>query len=230
MRPEKISSTLSQSLRGGGNQSQGPEVEDEAGEDSEDPLPVGDRTESDVMTGSETGGDEDAVTRGPLQASPSQLQQWQQEDPSLGKAREAAWDSQPEGASSRVYFFYRDGLLHRHWQPEGSQPGDVRSVEQLVLPRPCRGVVLRLGHDVPMAGHLGIRKTRSRIMHRYYWPGIFKDVAAYCRTCEVCQRTQTRRPPKAGMVPMPLVAKPFQPIAMDFVGPLPRTQRGIVLF
>ena len=90
---------------GGGNQSQGLEVEDEAGEDSEDPLPVGDRTESHVMTGSETGGGDDALTRGPLQASPSQLQQWQQEDPSLGKAREAAWDSQPEGASSRVYFF-----------------------------------------------------------------------------------------------------------------------------
>ena len=35
-----------------------------------------------------------------------------------------------------------------------------------------------------------------------------------------------RRPPRAGMVPMPLVAKPFQRIAMDFVGPLPQTQRG----
>ena len=77
-----------------------------------------------------------------------------------------------------------------------------------------------------MAGHLGIWKTRSRVLHHYYWLGIFKDVAAYCRTCEVCQSTQTRRLPRAGMVPMPLVAKPFQRIAMDFVGPLPQTQRG----
>ena len=74
--------------------------------------PVGDGTKFRVMTGSETGGGDDAVTRGPLQASLSQLQQWQQEDPSLGKAREAAQDSQPKGAGSRVYFFYRDGLLH----------------------------------------------------------------------------------------------------------------------
>ena len=102
----------------------------------------------------------------------------------------------------------------------------MRSVEQLILPQPCWGVVLRLGHDIPMAGHLGIRKTRSCVLHRYYWPGIFKDVAAYCRTCEVCQRTQTRRPPRAGMVPMPLVAKSFQRIARNVVGPLPRTQRG----
>ena len=41
---------------GRGNQSQGPEVEDDAGEDSEDPLPVGDETESRMMTESETGG------------------------------------------------------------------------------------------------------------------------------------------------------------------------------
>ena len=51
---------------GGGNQLQGPEVEDEAGEDSEAPLPLGGGTESRVMTGSETGGSDDAVTRGPL--------------------------------------------------------------------------------------------------------------------------------------------------------------------
>ena len=28
------------------------------------------------------------------------------------------------------------------------------------------------------------------------------------------------------MVPMPIIAKPFQRIAMDIVGPLPRTQHG----
>ena len=94
---------------GGGNQLQGLEVE--AGEESEDPQPVGHGTKGRVMTGSETGGGDDAVTRGALQASLSQLQQWQQEDPSLGKAREAAQASQPEGAGSRVYFFYRHGLL-----------------------------------------------------------------------------------------------------------------------
>ena len=72
-----------------------------------------------------------------------------------------------------------------------------------------------------MAGHLGITKTKDRVLQRYYWPGVFKDVADYCRSCEVCQRSQTRHPMKAEMVPMPLIAKPFQRIAMDLVGPLP---------
>ena len=110
---------------------------------------MGDGTESRVMTGGETGGGDDAVMRGPLQASSSQLQQWQQPDPSLGKAREAAQDSQPEGASSRVYFFYRDGLLYRHWQPEGSQPGDCEASNSLFCPNLARGWSCALAMTYP---------------------------------------------------------------------------------
>ena len=74
---------------GGGNQSQGPEVEDEAGEDFEDLLPVRDGTEHRVMTGSETGGGDDAVTRGRF----------------IGSKRTLAWarpERQPGTASWRA--------------------------------------------------------------------------------------------------------------------------------
>ena len=71
-----------------------------------------------------------------------------------------------------------------------------------------------------------MKKTKDRILRRYYWPGIFRDIADYCRTCKVCQRSQPRRPAKAKMTPMPLIPKPFQRIAIDIVGPLPWTQRG----
>ena len=161
-----------------------------------------------------------------LDADPGVMRQWQQLDLSLAKARELAEGSQAEESGGRVHFFYQDGLLYRRWRPEDSDAGDVRSCEQLVLPRKCRSIVLRLAHDVPMAGHLGVTKTKDRVLQRYYWPGVFKDIADYCRTCEVCQRSQPRRPARAEMVPMPLITKPFQRIAMDLVGPLPRTQRG----
>ena len=97
---------------------------------------------------------------------------------------------------------------------------------QLVLPYKCRGFVLQLAHDVPMAGHLGTTKTRQRVSQRYYWPGVFSDVAQYVRSCEVCQRCVPRQPARVEMIPMPLVSQPFRRIAMDLVGPLPRTQRG----
>ena len=44
-------------------------------------------------------------------------------------------------------------------------------------------------HDATTGGHLGIKKTREKIMSNFYWPGIYKDVARYCRSCDICQKT-----------------------------------------
>ena len=129
-------------------------------------------------------------------------------------------------SESGTKFTRKAGLLYRIWQPKGVKNGGAQECEQLVLPAPCRSVVLHLAHKVTMAGHLGVTKTKDRVLQRYYWPGIFKDVAQYCRTCEVCQRSTPRKLPRAETVPMPLVARPFERIAMDLVGPLPRTRRG----
>ena len=159
----------------------------------------------------------------PLQASVDEIKQWQAMDPTLAKPREAAENEESE---VRVGFYYQNGLLYWRWRPEGSLEGDVRTCEQLVLPQQCRQTVLQLAHDVPMSGHMGISKTKECILQQYYWPGIFSDVAAYCRTCEVCQKSNPKYPPRAKMVSMPMIELPFQRIAMDVVGPLPRSQRG----
>ena len=95
-----------------------------------------------------------------------------------------------------------------------------------MLPEKCRALVLRIAYDVPTGGHLGIMKTKDRILQCYYWPGAFQDITEYCKTCEVCQRSRGRRPTRAPMMPMPLIQKPFTRIAMDLIGPLPKTKRG----
>jgi len=41
--------------------------------------------------------------------------------------------------------------------------------------------------DAPTAGHMGIAKTIARIAEFYYWPGMFRDIANYVRTCKNCQ-------------------------------------------
>ena len=48
---------------------------------------------------------------------------------------------------------------------------------------------MSVAHDTITGGHLGIKKTREKIMSNFYWPGIYKDVARYCRSCDICQRT-----------------------------------------
>ena len=121
----------------------------------------------------------------PLEANAATMRQWQATDPTLAKARDMA---KSDESDERVGFYYYNGLLYRKWRPEGSTDGDVRTCKQLVLPQQCRQAVLQLAHDVPMAGHMGITRTKDRLLQRYYWPGVFTDVANYCRSCEVCQK------------------------------------------
>lgn len=83
---------------------------------------------------------------------------------------------------------------------------------------------ISLGHDIPLAGHLGNNKTRDRIIQQFFWPGIFNDIAEYCRSCPDCQiGTSKGKVPITPLISIPPIDEPFERIALDFIGPLPMT-------
>ena len=85
----------------------------------------------------------------------------------------------------------------------------------------CRQKVLQLAHFIPLSGHMGRDRTLQRIQQRFYWPSLFQDVDAYCRTCPECQRVGIPRQQRVPLVPLPIMKEPFERIAIDMVGPLP---------
>ena len=99
-------------------------------------------------------------------------------------------------------------------------------MEQLVLPKECREEVLKLAHTIPLAGHMGKEKTARRVLQRFYWPTLYADVAKFCKDCLVCQKSSKTRVQRAPLIPLPVVQEPFKRIAMDIVGPLPRSSSG----
>lgn len=117
----------------------------------------------------------------------------------------------------------KNGLLYRQWSP---RQGMGELVDQLILPQVCRKTVLDLAHNIPLAGHMGRDKTLRRVQQRFYWPTLFKDVAEYCRSCPGCQKTNSRGQRKMPLVSLPIIQEPFARIAMDIVGPLPRSRKG----
>ena len=149
------------------------------------------------------------------------LKKLQAEDPTLAEVLRAADRSANESVAE---YFRREGLVYRRWTPKGRS--STFQVEQLVLPKRCRGTVLKLAHDVPLGGHLGKEKTGCRLLRRFYWPTLFKDVAEFCRGCPTCQRSAQRRIKRAPLVPLPIITEPFSRVAMDIVGPLPRSRSG----
>ena len=130
-------------------------------------------------------GGESGLASHPLEIAADELKTLQAADTTLNAVKEAA-DGHP--CSAGIGFFRRDGLLFRRWTPPRRDKQDT-SVEQPVLPVQCRKTVLQVAHNIPMSGHLGKEKTAQHILQRFYWPILHRNVAEYCRTCEVCQKS-----------------------------------------
>ena len=157
---------------------------------------------------------------GSLNITRGELQHLQETDETL----DTVWKAVEGKTVDAAGYFKRDGLLYRCWVPRGQE--EVMAVDQIVLPKKCRNTVLHIAHTIPSAGHLGKKKTAGRILKRFYWPTLFRDVADFCRSCEVCQKSTHGRGACAPMIPLPIMGGPFERIAMDIVGPLPRSRAG----
>jgi len=86
----------------------------------------------------------------------------QKADATLAKVFEQVKDVNVENS---VYYYLNDkGLLMRHFQHDDSY--DVH--EQIVAPYCLRGQLLQIAHDIPASGHLGMTKTRNRLLRYFY--------------------------------------------------------------
>ncbi|KAL8567469.1 hypothetical protein ACOMHN_010060 [Nucella lapillus] len=78
-----------------------------------------------------------------------------------------------------------------------------------------------------MAGHCGVRRTLQRVLLRFFWPSVRKDVAEYCRTCDICQQMIAKgRVHPVPLGRMPVVDVPFRKIAIDLIGPFKPVSRN----
>ena len=51
-------------------------------------------------------------------------------------------------------------------------------------------------------------------------------MAYFCRNCARCQKACNQRGPPVPLIPLPIMSEPFSRIAMEIVGPLPRSSKG----
>ncbi|GBN43637.1 hypothetical protein AVEN_36748-1, partial [Araneus ventricosus] len=58
---------------------------------------------------------------------------------------------------------------------------------QVVIPQVYRDKILALCHE-GTSSHLGVRKTKDRLLKHYFWPNCIKEIEGYVRSCDPCQR------------------------------------------
>src|SRR6266498_4144605 len=79
-------------------------------------------------------------------------------------------------------------------------------------------------HNDPTAGHLGYKKVLQKLLERYYWPGMAKDVNQYIAACYQCQMKKPMQKINE-LHPIP-PSRLFDRWEVDVVRPLPIIPKG----
>ncbi|KAK3088363.1 hypothetical protein FSP39_018216 [Pinctada imbricata] len=131
--------------------------------------------------------------------------------------------------SESKFFVFLDNTLYHFHCPRikgvfQSQP----IIKQLAVPQCLRKDVLRSYHDSLAGGaHLGLDRTYKAIQLKYFWKGMYQNVADYIRSCNACQLAKkTTKPARAPLVNMPIEDDTFSRLHMDILGPLTTSDEG----
>ncbi len=95
---------------------------------------------------------------------------------------------------------------------------------RIVLPVSKRQGALVLAHD--KTAHVGVRGMRKLLSSRFVWPGVHGDIVKFVKSCDTCLRINASGNKKAMMIQRPILTQPFESVAVDLVGPLPKGKRG----
>lgn len=113
------------------------------------------------------------------------------------------------------------GLLCYRWIEKDSE------TLKICIPRTLRDSVMWYLHDSKTAGHMGIRRTISKVMNsQYYWPQLKRYAQDYVSSCDICEESKNPTRKKRSYMKTYLSGDRFQRIAADIAGPFPKSENG----
>ena len=90
----------------------------------------------------------------------------------------------PEKYSVEKHLLYREVLMTPHREGEGPQ-------KEFIVPVKYQENILEKAHKDVFGAHRGISRTKQRVAHNFYWPGMGKQVKQYYQSCDTCQKRGT---------------------------------------
>ena len=97
---------------------------------------------------------------------------------------------------------------------------------QLVVPENLRDRVLKASHTSVLSGHLGLKKTLSKLQRSFYWLNMRETVRIFLKNCVTCG--SRKRPTSKPRAPLGeyTSGSPMDRVAMDIMGPFPTSSKG----
>lgn len=81
-------------------------------------------------------------------------------------------------------------------------------------------------HKSWYGGHEGLIKMKQRLLQRYFWPHMEKDLQQEIDNCHQCQVRKKDEKHRAPLHPLPITSQPNQRIHADLFGPLKTSEKG----
>lgn len=137
----------------------------------------------------------------------------------------------------------KDDSLEEYWLQARDNPGKPYQVvdgmlvwedtdlqgektQLLVILEKHRRQVFKEAHSALLGGHFGHRKTKAKVCRMYFRPGLDRDLKQWRATCQTCQLGNKTKTVKAPLVPLLVISTPWERVAFDVVGPLPKSKAG----
>jgi hypothetical protein len=97
---------------------------------------------------------------------------------------------------------------------------------RVIVPEAMKAFALGTHHNIPTAGHQGVRATIGQLSLGYYWKGMHGSVKRWIRACSGCGCRKPSRPVHAGITVPVMVLGRNMVWSIDIVGPLLVTSTG----
>ena len=94
-----------------------------------------------------------------------------------------------------------------------------------MVPKPKRAQIVLYAHN--HMGHFSVKKTLALVRRNFTWPNLARDVKSFVEGCVTCQKYNQGGGNKVPMVERPIITIPFEVMALDIVGPLPKAKGGV---
>lgn len=95
--------------------------------------------------------------------------------------------------------------------------------DRIVIPQSLQQRVLQLAHE----GHPGMRIMKGHLRANVWWSKMDIQVEQYVKSCRSCSLVSAPNPPEP-MIRKKLPSRPWEQIAIDFLGPLPEGEYLLV--